>query len=221
MRMTGKRLTRFLLAGTLVAIGAPLTLAAANAPAAACPGGPVAAGTPCSITGTLNVTSGALTIAPPPSLNWGATVSGLDQSLVDPTLADQTYQINDATGVASGWHVTTTATQFTRTDPTTAVLDNTGTFSTNGSLTAATDTTAPTVACVTTSTCTLPTNLTTYPIAFTTGPAVTPVNIYDAAAATGVGGMNVSSVGWWLNVPANTAAGAYTSTVTLELVSGP
>lgn len=157
MRMTGKRLTRFLLAGTLVGIAAPLTLGAANAPAAACPAGPVPAGTPCSITGTLTVTSGALTIDPPPALNWGTTVSGLDQSLVNPTLSDQTYQINDATGAATGWHVTTTATQFTRTVPTVAVLANTGTFSTNGSLTAATDPTAPTATCAATSTCTVPT----------------------------------------------------------------
>lgn len=58
-------------------------------------------------------------------------------------------------------------------------------------------------------------------MAFTTGPAVLPVNIYDSSATTGLGSIDVSSVGWWLNVPSNTAAGAYTSTVTLELVSGP
>jgi hypothetical protein len=28
-------------------------------------------------------------------------------------------------------------------------------------------------------------------------------------------------IGWWVQVPANTYTGVYTSTVTLEMVSGP
>ena len=219
IRTTRRRLTRFLIAGTLVGIGTPLLLGAGNAQASPC-SGPEAAGTPCSITATFGLTSGTMTLTPPPALGWTTAVTGLDQSLVDPTGADQTYQVNDATGTAPGWHVTTSATQFTSTTPA-ATLANTGTFSTNGSLSLATAATAPTTACATTSTCTLPTNTTTYPVDFTTGGTGVPVNIYDASATTGQGTINISSVGWWLNVPSNALAATYTSTITLELISGP
>jgi hypothetical protein len=166
-----------------------------------------------------------MTLTPPPALGWSETISGADQTLFDPTLADQTYAVNDATGTAPGWHVTVAATQFTSTGTGTHPLANTGTFATNGSVGAMTDTTAPTAACAGTSTCTLPTNTTTYPVAITTASG-TPVNIYDASALTGLGTIVIGSpglnpVGWWLNVPSNTIQGTYTSTVSLELVAGP
>ena len=148
------------------------------------------------------------------------------QHLVDPTVTDQTYQVNDATGTAPGWHVTVAATQFTSAGAGTHPLPNTGTFATNGSIGAMTATTAPTAACSGTSTCTVPTDTTTYPVAVTTGAAVTPVNIYDASALTGLGTIIIGSpgaapVGWWLSVLSNTIQGTYTSTVSLELISGP
>jgi len=70
------------------------------------------------------------------------------------------------------------------------------------------------------------TDTTTYPVAVTTGAAVTPVNIYDASALTGLGTITIGSpgtdpVGWWLNVLSNAIQGTYTSTVSMELVSGP
>jgi hypothetical protein len=59
----------------------------------------------------------------------------------------------------------------------------------------------------------------------TAATAPTAVNIYDTAAATGLGsitiGIGALPVGWWVNVPANTKAGTYTSTISLTLVSGP
>jgi hypothetical protein len=227
IRKTRKRLLPLLAASVLLTggIGASLLSAGGTAQAATCPGTPVPAGTACSITGTLIITSGAMTLTPPPALGWSETISGADQTLFDPTLADQTYAVNDATGTAPGWHVTVAATQFTSTGTGTHPLANTGTFATNGSVGAMTDTTAPTAACAGTSTCTLPTNTTTYPVAITTASG-TPVNIYDASALTGLGTIVIGSpglnpVGWWLNVPSNTIQGTYTSTVSLELVAGP
>jgi WxL domain surface cell wall-binding len=227
IRMAKGRFTPLLGACVLFTggISASVLLGAGTAQAVPCPVGPEAAGTACTITGTLVITSGTLTLTAPPALGWTETVNGLDQTLVDPTVADQTYQVNDATGTAPGWHVTIAATQFA-TAGSTHTLADAGTFSTNGSLAAMTDATAPTAACTALSTCTLPTDGTTYPVAITTGAAVTPVNIYDAAALTGLGTITIGSpgadpVGWWLNVPSNTIQGTYTSTVSLELISGP
>ena len=56
---------------------------------------------------------------------------------------------------------------------------------------------------------------------------VTPVSIYNAAAATGLGNIVIgtSSAGapaaWWLNVPASATAGAYASDITIAINSGP
>lgn len=222
-----KRFMPLMSASVLLAggIGASLLFAGGTADAAACAGA-TPSGTACTITGTLIVTSGSMTLTAPPALGWNETINGADQTLFDPTVADQTYQVDDATGTAPGWHVTIAATQFTSAGAGTTPLPDTGTFSSNGSLGAITDTTAPTAACAGASTCTLPTNTTTYPVAITTGTAVTPVNIFDASALTGLGTIVIGSpganpVGWWLNVLANIIQGTYTSTVSLELVTGP
>jgi hypothetical protein len=63
-------------------------------------------------------------------------------------------------------------------------------------------------------------------VAFTTAAtSPTAVTIFDDAALTGLGsitvGVGANPVGWWLNVPASAIAGTYTSTVTLEIISGP
>jgi hypothetical protein len=175
------------------------------------------------MTGTVNLTGGALTLTSPGSLTWTGTLNGLDQSLVDTTAADQQYTVNDATGSGLGWHVTTSATTFTNGTKTFA---NTGTFVTNGSVTSITATNAPTATC--TGTCTLPTNTTTYPVAITTAPvSPTPSTIYDTSAGTGLGQIVIGGsaqpnpVGWWVNVPASASVGAYTSTITMTITSGP
>jgi hypothetical protein len=177
------------------------------------------------MTGTLTLTAGTLTLVSPAALGWGTTVNGTDQQLPDPTAADQSYLANDATGSGAGWHVTVGATQFTTG---TATLANTGTFSTNGSITSSTDITAPSAACVAATTCTVPTNTTAYPVAITTAAtAPTPVTVYDTSATSGLGQVNIGAtagsapVGWWLSVPSNVLAGAYTSTVTVTLLSAP
>jgi hypothetical protein len=208
-------------------IGGCVVAGAGVAQAAICPGTPVVAGTTCTDTGTLTFTAGTLTLLSPTALAWTAADTGLNQQVVDTNVAHQTYVVDDATGSGAGWHVTVSATTFTSTTPA-ATLANTGTFSTNGSITSQALTTAPTGACTTGVTCTVPTNTATYPVAITTAPTTpTAVTIYDTAAATGLGSITVglpgaAAVGWWLALPANAVPSAsYTSTVTLEVLSAP
>ncbi len=216
-------LTRVLCAVTAIAsLTAVPVLIPGTALAQGC-GSPVAAGSNCTLTGTLTVTAGSLTLTSPASLTWAVTLTGLDQSVVDTTSGDQQYTVNDATGSGAGWHVTVSATTFTTGSHT---LANTGTFSTTGSVTSNSATNPPTATC--SATCTLPTNSTTYPVDITTAASSpTPVTIYDTAAATGLGQIVIGGsaqphpAGWWLSVPSNAIAGSYTSTITMAIVSAP
>jgi hypothetical protein len=194
-------------------------------------------GTPCVITGSASLGTGALTATVPDSLSWVTTLNGAPQDVVD-TIAtpagDQGYVVDDATGTASGWDVTVSATTFTN-QLGTGALPDTGTFSTNGDPTAPTptNTTAPDDVCTSgTGDCTLPDNVgVTYPVAITTAAtAPTAFTIYDAGAGTGIGSVTIGSygtvtaahpVGWWIHVPSATLTGRYTSTVTISVSSGP
>jgi hypothetical protein len=216
-------------------LGTSVMLTAETADAATCAGAN-AEGVACTITGTLLMTGGAMTLTTPTALGWAETVTGLDQTVVDTNTLHQTYQVNDATGTAPGWHVTASATAFATTGLTPNLTLGTAaaitpTFSTNGSITSMTAVTAPTAACLTGSTCTVPTSPVVpvaYPVTITAGAAASaaPVNIYDTALGTGTGTINVglpggAPVGWWLNVPSNTIVDTYISTVSLELITGP
>jgi hypothetical protein len=205
--------------------GLPVLLGAGNAQAAAC-GTPFQAGTPCTLTGTLTLISGSLTLTAPDQMEWSGQVTGVDQHLVDVVPDEQDYLINDATGTGPGWHVLLSATTFKTTG--TAVLPNTGSFSTNGSLTSVTSTAAPTASCSPGSTCALPSNLTTYPVAITTAATSPPsVDIYESNTGTGEGSIVIGGaaaanpVGWWLTLPSNILFGSYTSTITMSVVAGP
>ena len=231
--MSKARLLKKRLAGTALGVAAAVALTAGSlgatvlltggvADAAAC-GGAVVAGTGCTLTGTLTVTGGTLTLTSPASLTWADTLNGTNQSVVDTTPADQQLTVNDATGSGAGWHITASATTFTSGAHT---LANAGTLVNTGSVTSVAATTAPSATCVVT--CTVPTNTTTYPVALTTAAAAPPVStIYDTSALTGIGQMTLGGsasanpIGWWLNVPSNTFAGTYTSTITMTIVSGP
>lgn len=183
--------------------------------------------TPCVITGTADLGAGVLSATVPASLAWVATLTGVAQNVVDTVPGDQSYVVNDATGTGAGWHVTVSATTFTAGSN---VLPDTGTFSTTGSATSATATTAPSQSCSGgIGDCTLPNNVaTTYPVAVTTAASTpTPVVVYDATATTGIGSVNIGAtggvnpVGWWIRVPGTTVPGTYTSTVTINVISGP
>ena len=207
-------------------VGACVLLGAGTAQAAICPGTPVAAGTACTDTGTLTFTGGSLNLLSPIALTWAGTGNGLNQQLVDATTAHQSYVVDDATGSGDGWNVTVSATTFTSISPA-ATLVNAGTFSTNGSITSAVATTAPTGACTSGATCTVPTDTSVYPVAITTAASSpTAYKIYDTSAATGLGSITIglpgaAPVGWWVAVPANAVPGLYTSTVTLEVLTAP
>jgi hypothetical protein len=171
----------------------------------------------------MGLAAGALSLTSPPALSWATSVNGSDQQLVDTTFTQQSYLVSDASASGAGWHVTVSATTFTSGAGT---LANAGTFLTNGSITAEAATTAPTAACSAGSTCLLPANTTTYPVAITTAGSVpTPVTIYDTSAGTGRGsvtiGIGANPVGWWVNVPSNARSGTYTTTVNLQVLSGP
>ncbi len=166
---------------------------------------------------------GSLTMTSPSSLTWSVTGSGSNQSAVDAVAGDQQLTATDNTGSGAGWHVTMSATTFTAGPKS---LPNTGTVHFNGSLISPLASTAPSATCVTS--CTLPTDTTTYPVAITTAvSAPTAVTIYDTAAATGMGVMTLGGstaanpIGWWVNVPASVFTGTYTSTVTLSILTGP
>lgn len=181
----------------------------------------------CTSTGTLTLTGGTLSVTAPSSLAWSGTISGTNLNLYDSTTSDEGYQVNDETGTGNGWHVTLSATTFTSTGATPHTLSDTGTLSTNGSVSSVTASAAPSVSCVTAGACTVPTDTTTYPVAVTTASSPTAVTIYDTAANSGLGNIQIGGssatnpVGWWLSVPASAYAGTYTSTLTFSIVAAP
>jgi hypothetical protein len=167
--------------------------------------------------------TGPLTLTSPGSLTWAATLNGHNQSATDAVTGDQQLAVSDATGTGAGWHITVSASTFTNGTHTFA---NTGTFVLSGSISSITASTAPTASCVTS--CTLPSDVTTYPVAITTASSSPPpADVYDVSAGSGLGAITLGGhtatnpVGWWVNVPANAVTGTYTSTVTVSIVSGP
>lgn len=104
-------------------------------------------------------------------------------------------------------------------------LPNTGAVDLTGSISSIAST-APSAICV--GCCTPPTDTTTYPVVINTANSSPPAfTIYGTSAATGkgvviIGGSSAAHpIGWWIQVPAATRAGSYTSSVTLDVVSGP
>jgi hypothetical protein len=233
MRVTRKRSVRLFGACVLLTggIGVPALFGAEAAQAACTPAVAPAVGDVCTVTGTFVLGAGALGLTPPASLGWAGPVTGIDQVLADTTDADETYLVNDSSGAGAGWSVTVSATPFTLSTSATTILANDTTFETNGSVGDETDVTAPTAACAASTACTLPTDGVTYPLAITTVAGTPPTDdiftIYDAAAGTGLGSLVIGGstaanpVGWWLNVPANTLAGTYSSTITMSISVAP
>jgi alpha-tubulin suppressor-like RCC1 family protein len=164
---------------------------------------------------------GVLSLTSPASLTWSFTDNGIDQQAVDPNAADKLLTVTDNTGTGVGWHITVSGTTFTN-GPNT--LPDVGTVYFTGS-TVFLASTAPTATCV--GSCTLPTDTTSYPVAINTAPFLpTAYTVYDTSAGTGkgtmtIGGSAAHTIGWWMELPAMAYAGAYTSTVTIQIVSGP
>ena len=179
--------------------------------------GPSPPSTPVTVTPV-----GILSLTGPASLTWSTTDTGLDQAVADTNAADQQLTVTDNTGTGAGWHVTVSASTFAGSA---GSLPNAGTFTFTGS-TASLVSAAPTAVCV--GSCTLPTNINTYPVAITTASSTpTAYTVFDTATGTGKGTMTIGgssathAIGWWVRVLASAYSGSYTSTLTLEIVSGP
>lgn len=221
-------LTAGLAAGTAIAMPG-------TADAAVCTG---ALALSCSALGSVTLGGGVLTMLSPTTLTWGGTLNGQAQSLVDTLPTDIGYQVSDLTGSAAGWNVTATASPFTfvGTAPTgtAATFPNSGTLLNADSLTSESGSTSPPAAtCVVALSCTLPTPgvQPTYPVALVTASASPPASLlYEAAGGTGSGLIQIgrsaivttgNPAAWWVNVPADAAAGVYTSTITMTIASAP
>lgn len=117
------------------------------------------------------------------------------------------FVVTDNT-VGNGWNIGATSTTFksgSNSLPTTAT----------------TVASAPSSACTSGFTCTAPTNTVSYPYTLPAGTTAPPeTKLVDAAVGTGVGGQTISPT-FSLAVPAAAHAGAYASTWTFTLSSGP
>jgi WxL domain surface cell wall-binding len=157
-----------------------------------------------NVPATVTVSAGTLSLATSAAPSMAVTLDGTDQT---PTYT-LPMTVSDARGSGAGWNVTITST----------------TFSTGGASalsTSASQVTAVSSSCASGTTCTAPTNSITYPLTVPAGAtAPTAVKLFNSAVNTGLGGFTITpTVG--VSVPANTATGTYTSTVTIAVVSGP
>ena len=155
--------------------------------------------------GSTTITGGSLSETDAGPTVGNVTLNGLDKSVA----ITMPLTVIDATGSGSGWNVTITST----------------TFSTGGgsphTLTTAPVVSAVSVACVSGSTCTDPTNAITYNLTVPAGSsAPTAVKLFNAALNTGMGEIDLTPT-VSVALPANIYAGTYSSTITLAIVSGP
>ncbi len=180
----------------------------------------ILAGVAGAVTGTATLTAGSLSIPTPTSLTFAGTLAGTAQDLKDTlTTADMLTVLNQGHG--DGWNITayTGADAFKCTTSGTCGTDSLTNFTTNGAAsTSAADTTAPVATC--TGTCVLPSNTATSYGTAISADSASPTKLFNAAAGTGIGAINVNNI-WWLSVPANALAGTYVATVTLAINSGP
>jgi WxL domain surface cell wall-binding len=133
----------------------------------------------------------------PGNPSFSDTLDGTDQTVSYSAV----LAIVDARGTGAGWNLQIAATSFD---------DALGHTLAPGAVAAAS------ASCVGGSSCSAATNAIGYPITVT-GVAT---KFYDAAAATGMGKINVTPV-VNVTIPGNAFIGTYTSNVTVAIVSGP
>ena len=162
------------------------------------------AGSAFGTSGTATLTGGTLSMNPPTVVGFAATLNGTAQ--VAP--ASQAIDVLDNTGSGLGWNVTLTSTTFT--------------VGANSLSTTATTDTAAAGACDATITCALGTNTAiSYPVTIpAAATAPTAIKIQSALAGSGLAGQTWTHT-MALAIPAVARAGAYLSTWTYSLVSGP
>jgi hypothetical protein len=219
---TKRRLTAMLGTSALVISGAAAAaiLTAGTASADDCS---TATETNCTIGGSSELTAGDLTVQGAATMSLNGTLTGVNQMIAgDPDLT-----VVDATGSGDGWQLTASASTFTNVSDSDVLIDaNYLIF--DGSSGSADDTDdVPSAVCVGSNTCTSVTNHgVSYPVDLTTAPSgATALTILNAAVGSGLGSFDIgggTNPGtFWLNVPANTKAGTYTSTITMSIASGP
>jgi hypothetical protein len=161
---------------------------------------PALAGT---VTGTLVLTGGTLSIAVADAPDLSLTLNGSDQT------ASDTFEIDakDLRGSGAGWKVTVTSTTFTNLEGKT--LANTAATITGVS------------ALCDGGTCSEPVNGIGYPLTVPADEvAPTAATLFNAAVDSGMGDFTLTPT-FQLSVPANAYAGNYSSTITLDIASGP
>lgn len=156
------------------------------------------------VTGTFGLTGGPLAIAASDAPTVNLTLDGTDQSTTDTFTIDA----KDLRGTGAGWKVTITSTLFTNGDGKTLADD-------------AAEITGIAVDCDD-GTCTDPENGVGYPLtipADVVAPAEA-ATLFNAGADKGMGDFTLTPT-FKLSVPANAYAGSYSSTITLDIASGP
>jgi hypothetical protein len=156
------------------------------------------------VPGTATLTGGTFTMGTPAALTFTGTLDGTNKTLS----TTQALDVLDQTGTGAGWKITLGTTQFTTGGATPLLLS---------ASTASDGLAAPAGVCDVAGDCTLATNSTAYPVLI---PITGSVVIQNAAVSTGLAGQTWTH-NMHLNIPANTKAGAYTSTWTYSLVSTP
>jgi hypothetical protein len=148
-------------------------------------------------------TGGSLTVKAPATVTFGLTLAGYSSSVttkLEPVVAA------DETGAGSGWNLNATSTTLTagaNTLPTTATTITTGSGSAE------------------TGNCSLPTNVIGYPLTLPAATSPPPaIALFDASVGTGKGPALLKFTAK-ITVPGNAHAGAYKSTWTLTMASGP
>lgn len=149
--------------------------------------------------------SAALSLTTTAAPSFSLILSGRDQA---PTYA-LPMTVSDTTGTGAGWRLNITSTRFTTGGATPRSLPDT-----------ASSITAVTVTCAL-APCTDPINSTDLPVAVPAGATPPPAaTFFDAQPNSGMGEFTVTAT-VRVDVPANAYAGTYTSTVTLDIASGP
>ena len=172
-----------------------------------------------ALSGTVTINPGALTLTAS-DLDWGLgiTLNGLDLDKAAVGAGDDHFEVDDLTGSAAGWNVTALPGRFCTSGNALCLATTALTF--NGNTTYYNDTAKPAATCIGSATCSVPANGAVGPFPLALDSTGSAQKLFSAAAGTGMGSYDIAS-GWWLHLPANTAAGTYTATVTLALSSQP
>jgi len=159
-------------------------------------------------TATVSVTVDGLSVAPANVTLSGVALDGTDKTATS-AYTSNSWTAEDATGTGNGWNVTIEATDFTGSGHTIDISQADQEFKIqiqDANITVIAGNTKPTSSV---------TSLTAIPTA-----GGTPLKIVSAAVNTGMGSYTIPPA-FELEVPAETYAADYTSTMTIAINSGP